>query len=206
MPDVPPRPLASFTCFTPSPSRQALAESGAKLTSYHIDRVTPLRGAGVERVEPGQELWRIELPGQLAMRDAPFVGATQHLVYTDAETRRELVRVSAPESGPVAVLIPIQKSNEWWSLAQNERQAYFESSAQAGHIAIGKKYAARIYRRLYHARYLAHSEWDFLTYFEFPSEDQGAFLELLAALRDRAQNPEWVFVERELEIWMTRRQ
>lgn len=38
----------------------------------------------------------------------------------------------------------------------------------------------------------------------FPRADAAAFAELLATLRDAEQNPEWAFVERELEIWMTK--
>jgi hypothetical protein len=206
------RAPASFTCFTP-PSAE-LTQTGAKLTEYRVDSVTPIRGPSDvvldARVAPRAELWRLEQPGALAVPDAPFIGATQHLVYTDAETRRDLVRVSSPEpgpgqgSGPVAVLIPIQKSAEWWNLAQDERQQYLAQPARTAHVAIGRRYADRIYRRLYHARYLPRSEWDFLTYFEFRREDRTAFLELLEALRDPGQNPEWAFVERELEIWMIR--
>ena len=57
-------------------------------------------------------------------------------------------------------------------------------------------------RRLYHARYLPGSEWDFLTYFEFTEKRAQQFRELVAALRDVKKNPEWKFVNREVEIWM----
>jgi hypothetical protein len=147
----------------------------------------------------------VEQPAAPALADAPFIGSTQHLLYTDSATRGELTQVSRGSSGPVAVLIPICKSAAWWSLAQEERQAHFTRGGRPGHTALGRPFAARIYRRLYHARYLPGSSWDFLTYFEFPESERQSFRELLAALRDPEQNPEWAFVERELEIWMHQR-
>jgi Chlorite dismutase len=201
------RALPSFTSFTDDEAAPGLRRAGATLTRYRIDRVVPIVGPALHGVAAGRALWRVELPGELAVPDAPFIGATTHVVYTDAATRGALAQMSAGPSGPTAVLIPIQKSAEWWALAQEQRQAYLEASAaSAGHIAIGKRHAARIYRRLYHARYLPGSAWDFLTYFEFPSGEAGAFSELCAALRDPKQNPEWAFVEREVELWLTRQE
>lgn len=194
----------AFTSFSPVLPPAARALSNAKLTSYRVERVEVVRGAPVAGIEPGQSLWRIEAPGQLVPPEAPFNGVTAHVLYTDDETRAELARVSSPESGPVAVLIPIAKTSQWWELAQDARHAYLCGASAEGHVAIGRRYASRIYRRLYHARYLPGSVWDFLTYFEFSRDDAPVFQELLAALRDPVQNPEWEFVERELEIWMAK--
>src|SRR5262249_36160711 len=103
-------------------------------------------------------------------------------------------------------IVAITKSDAWWRLAHDERQAYFRKRAAAdGHTAIGEKYAAKIARRLYHARYLPGSEWDFITYFEFTEEHAPTFRKLLAALRDPKKNPEWGFVEREVEVFLRRR-
>jgi hypothetical protein len=167
--------------------------------------VLPIRGAPAAGLEPGQAWSRVEQPGTPALRAAPFIGSTQHLVYTDAATRGELSQSSRASTGPIAVLIPICKSAAWWALAQDERQAYFSRGRHPGHTSLGRPFAARIYRRLYHARYLPGSSWDFLTYFEFPETERQAFQQLLAILRDPEQNPEWAFVERELEIWMRKR-
>lgn len=166
--------------------------------------MSPVRGATITAMAPTQPLWRLEAAGHLPVPEAPFIGATGHVVYTDATTRTELARLSAGETPGTAVLIPICKSSDWWSLAQDARHAYLDGSRASGHVAIGRAHAARIYRRLYHSRYLPGSEWDFLTYFEFAEQDTGRFQELLAALRDPAQNPEWAYVEREVEIWLTR--
>lgn len=170
-----------------------------------MEAVVPVRAGPAIAVEPGQALSRLETPGGLALPNAPFIGATQHLVYTDAATRAELTQLSRGSTGPVAVLIPIGKSASWWALAQDERQACFTRGQQPGHTALGRPFAHRIYRRLYHARYLPQSAWDFLTYFEFAESERGAFRELLAILRDPEQNPEWIFVDREVEIWMKKR-
>ena len=198
----PGRASPTFTSFT----QHAPAESaqGSKLTSYRVERIGTVRGAPAPSIELQKPLWRIESSGQLPVSDAPYVGTTGHVVYTDTATRTELARISAPETLPRAVLIPICKSSEWWGMAQDSRQAYLDGTRQSGHVAIGRAYASCIYRRLYHARYLPGSQWDFLTYFEFSDADTKRFEELLAALRDPKQNPEWAFVDRELEIWMTR--
>ena len=194
----------SFTSFTQNAEAPGLAASDARVTGYEVDRINAVRGPLLPSIDAGQRLWRVETAGRLAVPDAPFIGATTHVVYTDTTTRSELAEISAAESGPVSVLIPIRKSAEWWALAREQRQAYVMEGAPNGHLAIGRRYAARIYRRLYQARYLPGSEWDFLTYFEFPLEESQAFAELLAELRDVQRNPEWAFVDREVEIWMTR--
>jgi hypothetical protein len=196
------RSAPSFTCFLPSPLPGALTAEGQIRTRYRVERAAAVRGAEVSSIEPGQLWWRLESGGNLAVPSAPFVGSTQHVVYTGAAERSDLTRVSTGPLGPCAVLIPIRKSAAWWALAQDERQAMLAGGARSGHIPIGRPFAARIYRRLYHARYLPGSEWDFLTYFEFPESSTGTFRELLAMLRDPAQNPEWAYVDRELEIWM----
>jgi hypothetical protein len=202
--DVPSRTPPAFTSFTQDTPSPRHAASDARVTGYALERMNAVRGALTPGIEVGRRMWRLEAAGRLPVAGAPFVGATTHLVYTDSDVRSELARISSPESGPVAVLIPIRKSAEWWGLAREQRQALMMGGAPHGHLAIGQRYAARIYRRLYHARYLPGSEWDFLTYFEFPTDTTAAFEELLAALRDVEQNPEWAFVDREIELWMTR--
>lgn len=201
---VSPRTPPTFTSFTQSPGDLALTPGEADVTCYRVDHVIPVRGTWPGGVSVDRCLWRIELAGQLAPVEAPFIGASGHVVYTDSATKSELGRVSAAPAGPRAVLIPIRKSPEWWALAQDQRQAYFDPSSGIGHIVIGSRYAARIYRRLYHSRYLPSSDWDFLTYFEFTSDNAAEFSELLALLRDPHHNPEWGFVDREVELWMTR--
>ena len=59
-----------------------------------------------------------------------------------------------------------------------------------------------IARRLHHCRDLAEPEpFDFLTWFEFAKQDTAAFDRLLVKLR---ASEEWNYIEREVEIRLTR--
>jgi hypothetical protein len=99
-----------------------------------------------------------------------------------------------------AALIPIRKNAAWWALTQDERREVFE--AQSRHIAIGLRFLPAIARRLHHCRDLGPDEpFDFLTWFEFAPADAGAFEDLVGQLR---ASPEWRFVEREVDIRLTR--
>ncbi len=99
-----------------------------------------------------------------------------------------------------AALIPIRKNAAWWALTQDERRQVFE--AQSRHIAIGLRYLPAVARRLHHCRDLGPDEpFDFLTWFEFAPADAGAFEDLVGQLR---ASPEWRFVEREVDIRLTR--
>ena len=148
---------------------------------------------------------RVESEKSLLAHEAGLAGVTGHVLYTNQEARAALGRISAKESGPMAVLIPIRKSAAWWAMAQDERTSMFCGAERgAGHHAVGVEYASRIFRRLYQARWLPESRWDFLTYFEFPADERAAFVELLQKLRDPRVNPEWEFVEAEVECWMQR--
>ena len=97
-----------------------------------------------------------------------------------------------------AALIPIKKSTAWWELAQDERRAIFEERSH--HISIGLKYVTRIARRLYHCHDLGEP-FDFLTWFEFTSDDAGVFEDLAGSLRS---TEEWSYVEREVDIRLVR--
>jgi len=111
-----------------------------------------------------------------------------------------------PGKDTVVVVIPIRKSAAWWALPHDERNPYFHKKGdKIGHTAIGAKYVERIYRKLYHTRYAVETtDHDFITYFEFDRAHTDDFKSLLAQLRDPQQNPEWAFVDREYEIWMTK--
>jgi chlorite dismutase len=93
-----------------------------------------------------------------------------------------------------AALIPIRKTDAWWTMAQDERRAVFEE--QSRHIAVGLRYLPGIARRLHHSRELGGA-FDFLTWFEYPPEASGLFEDLVRTLR---ATPEWRFVDREVDI------
>ncbi|MDQ8201828.1 chlorite dismutase family protein [Pelagicoccus sp. SDUM812003] len=95
-----------------------------------------------------------------------------------------------------AALIPIRKTDAWWSLTQEERRDIFEE--QSRHTDIGQKFLPNIARKLHHCRDLASVEpFDFITWFEYSSEDETMFDELVQSLREGI---EWQYVEREIDI------
>jgi hypothetical protein len=185
---------------------------------YIIKEVIPVIGEAPPTLMQNKSILRIETSvpfseeilsyGDSAITQ--FHGIRQHLHYTSEAQRQELSKDARPEVEPsdhtTAVLIPIAKSEEWWKLPQDQRQAYFQKTdTHPGHTAIGLKYVNRIFRKLYHSRYLnAALGYDFLTYFEFEDIYENDFKTLLAELRDISNNPEWAYVNLEYEIWMTK--
>ena len=199
--------------------RKIYRRQSVQSNQYRINDIISVAGDKPVELVPGWGLVRIEssTPIQFASEelssDVPFIifsGVTQHLHYTSVTQRRELDASSHAEFDPsnetTAVLIPIGKSQDWWQLAQDHRQVHFQTSDQyRGHTAIGLRYVDRVFRKLYHSRY-AHPPmpYDFLTYFEFNSSHTADFKTLLHELRDTEHNPEWMHVELEYEIWMTK--
>jgi hypothetical protein len=130
-------------------------------------------------------------------------GVTSNERYITRPEKEQLLAkqpaLGRPEAD-CAVLIPIRKSEKWWALTQGERRQVFE--AQSHHTQIGLDYLPAIARRLHHCRDLADPEpFDFLTWFEFAKPDTAEFDRLLAKLR---ASEEWKYVEREVEIRVTR--
>jgi chlorite dismutase len=78
------------------------------------------------------------------------------------------------ESGPYAIVIPIRKDAEWWSLAQDKRAAMMQE-----HTAAALPYHKTVKRKLYHATGL--DDFDFITYFETAKLDD--FQSLILALQ-----------------------
>jgi hypothetical protein len=121
--------------------------------------------------------------------------------YLERAERQRLAAVQQDLGRPAsrrAALIPIRKSDAWWSLAQDERREIFE--ARSAHIAVGARYLPAIARRLYHARDLGEP-FDFLTWFELADADASAFDDLLGQLRE---TEEWRYVVREVELRLRR--
>lgn len=129
---------------------------------------------------------------------------TRQLNYTDAETLQRL-KDNAPKRGngveqPNTVVFPLSKIPTWWTLTQEKRQNYFFANPalfgkdHLGHNGVGFKYIKRIFRKLYHSRFIDPRQ-DFMTYFEYADADADAFDALLSGLRDRTLNQEWGFVE-----------
>ena len=111
------------------------------------------------------------------------------------------------------VILPIRKTREWWEKSALERHAYFYPHADGatgvrakGHALVAEAGISTIYRRPYYNPEGAgrDGEWDFVTYFAYADEHMGVFEQILRALRDERQNPEWRFVEEGPE-WRGRR-
>ncbi len=186
----------------------------ARLNRYQILDVVHVRGEVPSNLAKGWNVVRIESPREMgshldSSHSTLFRGVTEHLQYTTDAQRQELDRHSPSELPPsentIAVLIPIGKSREWWELAQDQRQAFFQKAVNEGHTAIGLRYTDRVFRRLYHSRYVdSYANYDFLTYFEFYGQYADDFRKLLMELRDATRNPEWKYVNLEFEIWLNK--
>jgi chlorite dismutase len=166
---------------------------------WTVERMTAVVGPGLPQVT------------RLAInegRDTPSAsaawtlrGVTSNERYVERSERTALVEqqqgLGRPET-TCAALIPISKKAEWWELTQDERRSIFEERSR--HIAVGLEYLPAISRRLHHGRDLGE-EFDFLTWFEYRPADTTTFEDLLGRLRE---TEEWAYVEREIDIRLTR--
>ena len=128
-------------------------------------------------------------------------GVTSNTRYTNRPEVDALVSKQAGlmrSEARCAALIPIRKTAAWWDLAQDERRAIFEE--QSRHIGIGLDYLPAVARRLHHSRELGEP-FDFLTWFEYAPDHADAFEDMVRRLRD---TPEWRFVDREIDIRLSR--
>ncbi len=170
------------------------------LGAWTLERVVPVVGASLA-IAPRLAVVEGEATTPDGERTWSLRGITGHARYVERREKTRLDPVSPPlgrDEATCAVLIPIRKSPQWWALTQDERREIFESRSH--HIADSMPYLPRIARRLYQARELSQP-FDFLTWFEFAPEHTQAFRDLLAMLRSRE---EWTFVEREVEVWLSR--
>jgi chlorite dismutase len=112
-----------------------------------------------------------------------------------------------------AIVVPIRKTPEWWQKTTLERHSYFyphvdhaSATPVKGHALSAEKGIGALFRRVYHNPdgYERPGEFDFLTYFECDDQALPVFDQVLNALRDTRQNPEWRYVE-EGPIWRGRR-
>ncbi len=185
-------------------NRQSYSFIGGDSGDWRIDSVRPVTGTA------------LACPPRLAIEHSQVAalpvgaawllrGVTSNQRYTSRAQQTKLAAVQPPLGRPEATcgaLIPISKSDAWWSLAQDERERFFNAPPPAApdHTAIGMHYLPAIARQLLHGRDLGEP-FDFLTWFEFAPSDTPAFDELLARLR---ATEEWSYVEREVEIRVSR--
>ena len=178
----------------------AVSIAGGGAGAWRVDRMEQVRGPSLERVP---RLALVEGPGATIPAGARWVlqGVTSNERYTTRQEREALLAVQEPLGRPTATraaLIPIKKSADWWSLAQDERRAIFEERSH--HVATSLGYVPAIARRLHHSRDLGQP-FDFLTWFEYAPTAADAFEELVGRLR---ATEEWAYVEREVDIRLIR--
>ena len=143
-----------------------------------------------------------------ALRSPIYTSSTLHeFAYKPAGQRRP------GRQSPVAMVLPISKSQGWWQRDALERHAFFyphvdptTGCAAPGHARAAEEGIAVLYRRLFHNPdgYERPGEYDFITYFECAPEHVATFDRVHAALRDTSKNPEWRFVT-EGPLWKGRR-
>jgi hypothetical protein len=164
-----------------------------------------------------------EVEGELLRRIGPVAdvivvnGAERALRYTSAELYNHAYKRAIPRiSGRVArnaIILPINKTAQWWDKSVLERHVYFYPHHDAaagcpvkGHVQTAEAGIPTIYRRLYHNPdgYQRAREFDFIACFECADEQLPVFDQICRALRDERQNPEWRFVL-EAPEWRGRR-
>lgn len=87
-------------------------------------------------------------------------GLTKKANYVPGFPDQMKTDLKAPsESGPYAIVIPIRKDADWWSLPQDKRAGMMQEHTEAS-----LPYHKTVKRKLYHATGL--DDFDFITYFE----------------------------------------
>ncbi|MBC7820951.1 MAG: chlorite dismutase family protein [Planctomycetaceae bacterium] len=173
---------------------------GGNSGRWRVCDIRPIVGQGLDSVShievTNEELRQLPTNAAWCLR-----GVTSNQRYTQREELNSLVAVQpvlGRKEATCAALIPITKSVAWWELPQDERREIIES--RSAHIATGLRYLPAVARRLHHSRDLGEP-FDFITWFEFAPQDTAVFDELVAALR---KTEEWNYVEREIDIRLTR--
>jgi hypothetical protein len=141
-------------------------------------------------------------------------GAERPPRYTNHELHEFALRPAAVRrpgrASTHALLLPIRKTAEWWSMPSLERSVLFYPHVDArtgtqarGHVLSAAEGIPALFRRLYHNPdgYQREGEYDFLAYFECTGRDLETFTRVHRALQDTAQNPEWRYVQ-EGPLWV----
>jgi chlorite dismutase len=169
----------------------AAGSSGA----WCIDRIDSVIGDGLsaaDRLSVHES--RVEQPSSTNWCLRGMTSNTRYTNRVEVDLLRSRQEGLRRPHATRAALIPIRKTDAWWSLAQDERRAIFEE--QSRHIELGLKYLPAIARRLHHSRELGEP-FDFLTWFEYAPKDMDAFEDLVGRLRE---TKEWEYVDREIDI------
>jgi hypothetical protein len=170
---------------------------GSETGTYRVLRMNAVVGAPLAPVAAVTS-HAVHLPESAAPGAAWVLRGTNSAVRYVERAETEVLKPIQPAIGRPhcshAALIPIRKSDAWWSLSQDERREIFET--RSNHIASCLKYLPAIARRLHHSRELAEP-FDFLTWFEYAAEHVELFEELVQLLR---ATEEWKYVDWEIDI------
>jgi chlorite dismutase len=163
-----------------------------------IERISAVCG---EPLAPARRLAVTEAPAAPGTGFWSLRGVVSHPRYATSAELRQLAAVQAGLGRPEtcrAALIPIRKSDTWWTMGQDDRRAVFEDASR--HIARSMRYLPAVARRLHHSRDLGEP-FDFLTWFEYASDHAAAFEDLVGELR---ATEEWRYVVREVDVRLTK--
>jgi len=170
---------------------------GAETGPYRVLRMNTVVGAPLASVA-AVTAQPVHLTPNAAPGAAWILRGTNSAVRYVERAETEALRAVQPALGRPncshAALIPIRKSDAWWTLSQDERREIFETRSR--HIASCLAYLPAIARRLHHGRELGEP-FDFLTWFEYAPEHAELFEELVGLLR---ATEEWQYVDREVDI------
>lgn len=193
-----------FCLFASSPELITIpTPPGAIRNRYRVNAVEVLKGPPPPLPQPGWELHRIEAATPTAASTMiRMQGETGTAQYTDPKApyaaANGLSALPADANPVLAVIIPLRKSPAWHALSFEQRKALLPT-----HVDAGIPFIPTIHRRLFHCGAFT-KDYDFLTYFEFRANDEPAFRQLCRVLRDPKRNPEWAYIDRDCEIWLTR--
>jgi chlorite dismutase len=111
-----------------------------------------------------------------------FIGMTSTLIYANRNPPlMDSLKATPYSDDPprYAIMIPIKKSADWWSLPQEERQKLIEE-----HTVRTLSFLVNVKRKLYHSTGL--DDVDFMTFFEV--NDLSAFHEMSKVLMSVGEN------------------
>jgi hypothetical protein len=122
---------------------------------------------------------------------------------SDEEASRALLSAWARSPWRVALVLLFSNRPDFWDLPREDRRHNY-LGWNGAHFSKRPGVMARVLRRLYRARALPASQWDYLAYLEMQPEDVAHVREHLAGLRDVKANPPRAHVAREVELWLTK--
>jgi hypothetical protein len=202
-------------CFGHAATHEAMAIPAADpadadpLDRYRLEALRVIGGealfADIATLAPGCLVSRRETEAvRPAMVPAPALQGALELKHSSNDDESSGL-ISAWSRSPwrVALVLLFSHAPSFWSLPRDGRgQTYlgWHRPQFPKHPSV----LSRVLRRLYRARSMPASEWDFLAYLEMQPQDVAHVREHLAELRDRRKNPLRGDVVREVEIWMTK--